>query len=340
MSNRQKILIVDDEPRNLRLLEAILMPEGYEIDSAENGRKAVDKALSFAPDLILLDVMMPEMDGYQACKAIRGDKNIPYIPIIFLTAMEIDQKDIVHGLDMGGDDYIKKPFVAIELFSRIRAALRVKKLYDELARTKAELARYVSLSTLRMAERIAAGDLDTAEGVAYVTVLFSDIRGYTSITEHMEAAEVFKMLNACLSKQIEIVEKCQGIIDKLTGDEVMAVFHGEEAAQNALQCGREIVKALCNSDMCLKNDWIGVGIGVNTGPVYIGSIGSIKRQDYTVIGTTVNIAARLCGHAKKFQVLFTENTRKHIEGKGFSFMSIGNIPLKGISLPINVFELE
>ena len=155
MTNRQKILIVDDEPRNLRLLEAILMPEGYETDSAENGRKAVDKALSFAPDLILLDVMMPEMDGYQACKAIRENQSIPYIPIIFLTAMEIDQKDIVHGLDMGGDDYVKKPFVTVELISRIRAALRVKKLYDELARTKAELARYVSLSTLRMAERIA-----------------------------------------------------------------------------------------------------------------------------------------------------------------------------------------
>lgn len=126
----------------------------------------------------------------------------------------------------------------------------------------------------------------------------------------------------------------------MMGDEVMAVFHGEEAAQNALQCGREIVKALCNSDMCLKNDWLAVGIGVNTGPVYIGSIGSIKRQDYTVIGTTVNIAARLCGHAKKFQVLFTENTRKQIEGAEFAYRSIGNIPLKGISLPINVFELE
>lgn len=200
MSNRQKILIVDDEPRNLRLVEAILMPEGYETDSAANGRVAVDKALSFAPDLILLDVIMPEMDGYQACRAIRENISIPYIPIIFLTATEIDQKDIVHGLDMGGDDYVKKPFVTIELFSRIRAALRVKKLYDELARTKAELARYVSLSTMRMAEKVAAGHLDTAEGVADVTVLFSDIRGYTSITEHMEAAEVFKMLNAYLSK--------------------------------------------------------------------------------------------------------------------------------------------
>ena len=263
MSNGPKILIVDDEPINLRLLEAILIPEGYETDSAGNGKEAVDKAFSFAPDMILLDVMMPEMDGYQACRAIRENKNIPYIPIIFLTAMEIDQKDIVHGLDMGGDDYVKKPFVTIELISRIRAALRVKKLYDELARTKAELARYVSLSTLRMAEKVAAGDLDTAEGVADVTVLFSDIRGYTSLTEHMEVAEVFEMLNASLSRQIEIVEKYQGIIDKLTGDEVMAVFHGEEAAQNALQCGGEIGQVLCNSDICLQYDWISVGIGVN-----------------------------------------------------------------------------
>lgn len=317
-----------------------MIPEGYEIDSAGNGIEAVGKALSYAPDLILLDVMMPEMDGYQVCRAIRENASIPYIPILFLTALEMNRKDIVRGLDLGGDDYIHKPFVTIELISRIRAALRVKKLYDELARTKAELARYVSLSTMRMAEKIAAGDLDSEEGVADLTVLFSDIRGYTSLTEHMEAAEVFSMLNGCLSSQIEIVEKYNGIIDKLTGDEVMAVFRGGDAAKNAIQCGNAIVTALCNSDICLQNDWIGVGIGVNTGPVYIGSVGSIKRQDYTVIGTTVNIAARLCGHAKKFQVLFSENTRKQIEGTGLACRSIGNIQLKGLTLPIPVFELE
>ena len=144
------ILAVDDEPTNLKLLEATLIPEGYVVDTATNGQEALDKVRTTKPDLILLDIMMPDMDGYQVCERIRGDTSLPYIPVIFLTAMRTDQKDMIHGLDIGGDDYVLKPFDTFELLSRIRAALRVKELYDELALTKTELSRYVSLSTLKM----------------------------------------------------------------------------------------------------------------------------------------------------------------------------------------------
>ncbi len=307
----KKILAVDDEPKNIRLLEAKLMPEGYIVETANNGQDALNKIDSIRPDLILLDVMMPGMDGYQVCEKIRADTSISYIPIIFLTAMQTGQEDIIHGLDIGGDDYIRKPFDTLELLSRIRAALRVKDLYDELTRTKSELSRYVSLSTLRMVEKRTSGKEIPAGETTDVTILFSDIRGFTNISENMNPSKVLEMLNLYHSKQIEVVEEHHGIIDKLTGDEIMAVFEGPEMVKNALRCGNAIVNTLCSSERCKEADWVGVGIGINTGPIYVGSVGSEIFKDYTVVGNTVNIAARLCGFANKFQILFTENTKKN-----------------------------
>jgi len=215
----------------------------------------------------------------------------------------------------------------------------VKDLYDKLILTKAELSRYVSLSTVQMVEKTTSGEATQAGQTADVTVLFSDIRGFTNIAENMNPQNVFEMLNLSLSRQINVIEDHHGIIDKLTGDEIMAVFEGPDMARNALQCGIDIVKALCRSEPNQAGDWAGVGIGINTGPVYIGSIGSETMKDYTVVGNTVNIAARLCGFAKKFQILFTESTTELIEGYGFHSRSLGKIPVKGVTSPGEAFEL-
>lgn len=333
------ILAVDDELINLKLLEAILIPEGYVLETALNGEEALDRFKSVSPDLILLDVMMPGMNGYQVCERIRADSPLSYTPIIFLTAMKTDQRDIVHGLDIGGDDYIRKPFDTVELVSRIRSALRVKDLYDKLILTKAELSRYVSLSTMEMVEKTTSEEGIQVGQTKDVTVLFSDIREFSNIAENMIPGEVFEMLNLYLSKQIKVAEDHHGIIDKLTGDEVMAVFEGATMVQDALTCGIAIVKALRGLGPYRGGDWIGAGIGINTGPVYIGSIGSETVKDYTVVGNTVNIAARLCGNAKRFQIIFTEATRKLIEGKQFRYNPLGKTSLKGLNSPIETFEL-
>jgi len=240
----KKILIVDDEPINIELLEDLLIPEKYIVEGALNGEEALAKIQKELPDLILLDVMMPGMNGFQVCSEIRKNLSLPYIPIIFITAYQIDQSDIIHGLDMGGDDYIRKPFDSSELFSRIRSCLRVKKLYDDLARTKTELSRYVSLSTVDMVEKKTSKEVFQADRSAVVTVLFSDIRGFSNFTENMVPEKIFKMLNINLSRQIKVIEKYNGIIDKLNGDEIMAIFEGPDMASNALKCARGIVKAL------------------------------------------------------------------------------------------------
>ena len=155
----------------------------------------------------------------------------------------------------------------------------------------------------------------------------------------MDPKKVFEMLNLYLSKQIKIIEDHNGIIDKLSGDEIMAIFEGPEMAENALRCGAAIIEMLSGSSKSSNKDWVGVGIGVNTGPVYVGSIGSETIKDFTVVGNAVNVAARLCGCAKKFQVIFSEFTKKNIKGDSFVFQSAGKIALKGISEPVEVFEL-
>jgi len=335
----EKILIVDDTPMNIDLLEAILSPEGYTVDSAESGEEALEKVVKDTPELILLDVMMPKMNGYEVCRRIRENKALPYIPIIYITASEIEQKNIIEGLDAGGDDYIRKPFDAAELRARIIASLRVKGLYEELARTKAELSRYVSLSTLRMVEGMITGQEKTGNRSAEVTVLFSDIRGFSQISTDLDPEEVFHMLNLNLEKQIRVVEAYHGIIDKLSGDEVMAVFEGPEMSENALRCALEIVQELSESESRGELQLPYVGVGINTGPVYLGSLGTKSFRDYTVIGNTVNIAARLCGLADKFQVLVTETTLKSIRHGEFQFQPIGEKMLKGLSKPMEIFQV-
>jgi adenylate cyclase len=337
MTKSKTILAVDDVPANTKLLKAKLSPQGYMIETANSGHELLEKISSSMPDLILLDVVMPGMDGYDACRRIRSDASIPYVPIIFITASQIRQKDVVYGLDIGGDDYIRKPFDTLELLSRVRAALRVKDLHDELAETKTELSRYVSLSTLRLVEKKVSEGIQTA-GIKDVAVLFSDIRGFTDITENMEPLKVFEMLDFHLSTQMEIIEKHHGVIDKLNGDEIMAIFEGNEKTENALQCGIEIMTALSGVKSEHAGGRVAVGIGINEGPVYVGSLGSTKFKNFTVVGNTVNVAARLCGNAKKFQILFTEAMVNSIKGKGLNYSLVGDISMKGMGKPIRVFE--
>ena len=338
-NNDITLLVVDDTPINIDLLEGMLVPAGYIVETAESGEEALEKVHSNIPDLVILDVMMPVMNGYEVCRRIRENKTLPYIPIIFITASELEQKDIIFGLDQGGDDYIRKPFNVEELLSRIKACLRTKALNDELARTKAELTRYVSTSTVKLVERLTSGDSTMENRTANVTALFSDMRGFTNLSQDMAPEKVFEMLNLNLGKQIEVIEKFNGIIDKLSGDEVMAVFEGEDKVENALRCAAAIVEALSAISPKQGGEWTSVGIGINTGPVYWGSLGTISFKDFTVIGNTVNIAARLCGLADKFQILFTETTLSLIQKERFEFQSIGEKTLKGLSNPIEVFQM-
>jgi len=335
----ERILVVDDRPLNIELLDAILTSAGYTVESAESGKEALNKIFNDPPDLILLDVMMPEMNGYEVCRRIKKNTSLPYVPIIYITASELEQEDVIEGLDAGGDDYIRKPFEMAELLGRIKSCLRVKSLYDDLAKAKTELSRYVSLPTLKMVENKIHPHPEPENHDAYVTILFSDIRGFTQISEGMTPADIFDKLNINIGTQLKIIEKYQGIIEKLNGDEIMVVFEGPDMANNAVRCALEIIHTLSESEGSGELEFSYVGIGINTGHIYMGNIGNESFRDYTVIGNTINIAARLCGLADKFEVLLTQTTLASIDQEQFHFQSIGKKIFKGLSNPIEVFKV-
>lgn len=335
----RKILIVDDKAANLSLLEAILVPRGFEVNSASSGEQALQLAIDFQPDALLLDVMMPEMDGYEVCRRLRKLKHKSYVPVIFVTASEFGEEDMLKGFEAGGDDYVCKPLDVPVLLARVEACLRVKSLHENLTQIKAELSHYVSSSTMQMVESRVAGHAESGNRRTDVTVLFSDIRQFTHRTEQLDPEIVFEILNVTLGYQIEIIEKHGGVIDKLNGDEVMAVFEGDEMADCAIACASDIIRQFPEVQRRCEFDLPSVGIGINSGPVFRGSLGRGTFSDYTVIGATVNIAARLCGQATLSQVLVSDMTRQAIAGNSPTMQSVGFRDLKGLSEPLELFEL-
>ncbi|MEQ8406672.1 MAG: response regulator [Gammaproteobacteria bacterium] len=335
-----KILLVDDVPANIDLLEAILSKQGYELAHAYGGEEALAMVSDFQPHIALVDVMMPDMNGYQLCMQLRRQFPDNYLPIIFITASEVTQEDVVEGFTAGGDDYICKPFDTQILLARIAACLRVKTLQDRLGSMQSELARYVSRPTMQMVTGKISGQQATDSRLADVTILFSDVRDFTHRTEHMCPQDVFRVLNESLSFQIDLIEKHGGTIDKLSGDEVMAIFEGDDMAARAITCAREIMQ--------MRNEFLAqdahelprIGIGINTGPVYLGSVGKAGSfLDYTAVGAPVNIAARLCGVAKNAQVLISKSTLDSMGNTLPKLQSIGFQPIKGLSNPMEIFEL-
>jgi adenylate cyclase len=209
-----------------------------------------------------------------------------------------------------------------------------------LALAKQELSQFVSLATRQMVDSVIVDDAAGRDGTAPVTVLFSDMRGFTRLSQNLDAKEVFDRLNHMLTIQIKIVEKNNGFIDKLSGDEIMAVFEGEDMVDNALKSARSIVDVLSSNESETGTAWTSVGIGINTGPVHWGSLGDLSFRDFTVIGNTVNVSARLCGLAGNFQILFTEATEAVIEEGKCLYQSLGKKKIKGLEKPITVFQID
>jgi len=335
----KSILIIHSDSADISMLGQRLKDEGYTVTTARDGRKIIDAVALTNPDLVLVDAENDETSSYQFCELLRSYLSSPYRPIIFIGPENNSLGEMIYTLNMGMDFHVPKPFDIDALVTRIKLAVRLKELCDEISSTNTELSRCFSSPQVHLSGKRISGQPLRSDDIIDVTILFSDIRGFTSLSENMDPSNVFNVLNFYLSIQIDKIQTYHGIIDKLSGDEIMAIFQGPEMAENALRCANSIIRALQDQKTSTDGSWIGVGIGINTGQVYAGSIGSDERKHCTVVGNVVNVAARLCGAAKKFQVLFGETTRKLIEGKGFPYRSIGYVSLKGISAPVEAFEI-
>jgi len=322
LNSTVSILVVDDDPINLLLLEELLLCEGYFPLLATSGIEALEIAAESVPSLILLDVMMPGMDGFEVCRHLREDVRLQPIPIIFITALD-DDRSRLRGLEVMGDDYLTKPINNQLLLTKIANLLRLNQMRSQhyqsamnqlvKERSRQQIAaawqindylsekfrlfvpeQYLHRIAPKGVESIQLGNSKEEE----ITVLFCDIRGFTEIAESQSARETFEWLNVFFTLMSQAIATHQGFVDKFLGDAIFAVFdrvgnHAEDALNAAVLMQHRLREFNRERDRYSLSQPIHVGIGIHTGIGLIGTLGSAHRMDSTVIGDVVNTAARL-----------------------------------------------
>src|SRR5437763_5917421 len=367
------ILVVDDVPDNVDILQMRLESQGYEVVTAGDGEAALATIRDKLPDLVLLDIMMPKLDGIATVRQLKADATLPFMPVILVTA-RADAKDVIAGLEAGGDDYLTKPVDQAALMARVRAMLRIKALHDtvqEQARRLEDQAAELALwnqdlegrvqDQLGQIERMGAlkrflapqlAELIIARGEDSVlqshrrdiVVVFGDLRGYTAFAETAEPEELLDLLNAYHAAVGPIVTRSEGTLDHFSGDGIMVFFNDpmpcDDAAERALRMAVEMREALLE----LQGEWrrrrreVGFGVGGAKGYATLGQIGFAERVGYTAIGTVCNLAARLCAEAKDGQILVSQ--RIAAAGDGIAGREeIGDVALRGRSQAIAVFNV-
>jgi adenylate cyclase len=366
VSAAAKVLVVDDVALNVKLLVDLLAVKGYATCSAATGEEALQVLERERPDLVLLDVMMPGMSGYEVCAAIRANPLHAMLPVVLVTALDPAQER-ARGLDAGADDFLSKPVSQAELLARVRSLLRIKALYDEVLRRTAELAemnrtlgqrveegvrQLENVSRLKrffspqLADLIVAGGADDPlkSHRREITVVFLDLRGFTAFTETADPEEVMGVLGEYHAAMGQLILAHEATLERFTGDGIMAFFNdpvpipdpAPRAARMALAMQREVAR--------LAEGWRGrgyalsMGIGIAQGFATIGGIGFPGRIDYGAIGTVTNLAARLCGEAHGGEILVSQRVRGLLHDTVIA-ESAGELTLKGFSRPLAAFRI-
>ena len=353
------ILVVDDQPKNVKLLADILTVKGYSVTTADCGTRALESIKRQPPDLVLLDVMMPDLDGYEVCRAIRADPDTAILPVVMVTALDASEERI-KGLEAGADDFLTKPVHHVELLARVRSLLRVKTLYDQLAQLNAGLERRVAeqveelqrLARLkrfvspRVGELILSGEVEDPMKThrREITVVFVDLRGFTAFTETAEPEEVMALLREYHAVLGNIVIEHDGTVEHFAGDGVMILFNDPVPVVEHELTAIRMALAMRDAVARLAAEWrkhghdLGFGVGIADGFATIGSIGFEGRREYGAIGTVCNLAARLCGEAKAGQVLISQRVWGKVEGR-LAAEPIGELALKGLHRPVPVYNV-
>ena len=363
MRTPPRILIADDNPENLNIFQARLAAHGYEILTAADGEEALAIARGKQPDLILLDVMMPKMDGIEACRHLKADPSLPFVPIIMVTA-KTDSRDVVAGLEAGADEYLPKPVDHAALVARVKSMLRIKAFHDEVQeqaaqletqsvqlaewnrtleqRVEEQLAQIDSLGRLKrffspqLAEMIVAGGVEDPLKThrREVTVVFLDLRGFTAFAEISEPEEVMGVLREYHTEMGKLILAYEGTLERFTGDGMMIFFNDPVPMPDPEERAIRMALAMRDRVAELIVTWrkrgyeLDFGVGVAQGYATIGAIGFEGRWDYGAIGTVTNLAARLCGEAKPGQILISKRLLGKVE-ELVEVEPVGELTLKG-----------
>jgi adenylate cyclase len=359
-----KVLAVDDNPRNVKLLVELLKAHDYAVIAAESGASALKLIRTEKPDLVLLDVMMPGMSGYEVCQAIRANPDTAMLPVVLVTALDTTER--AKGLEVGADDFLTKPVNQAELLARVRSLLRIKQYHAQIESLAAELAdvnqsleervrsQVAEINQLSRLKRffspqlaqsiLAEGDSLLKPHRREVTVMFLDLRGFTAFTGEAEPEEVMSVLAEYHALIGAMLHDYQGTLERFSGDGVMIFFNDPVPVPDAVEQAVRMACTLHDRFRQLRVAWskrgyeLDLGIGLAQGFATLGAIGFEDRWDYAAIGAVTNLAARLCAEARGGQILTNQRTLGRVE-QIVEAEAVGELALKGIPRPVAAFNI-
>lgn len=363
---KARVLVVDDTAANVRLLEQVLLLAGYDVVTASSGEEGLAKVVFAKPDIVLLDVVMPEMSGYEVCRALRANPATALLPVVMVTALDPDTER-VKGIEAGADDFLSKPINQAELLARVKSLLRIRALHGEVEEQREQLAQWNARLEERVAEQtsqlerlarlrrflsprvadlIVAGQLDDplATRRKEVTIMFVDLRGFTSFSENAAPEDVLAVLRQYHAAIGRLVDKHDGTIEHFAGDGVMLIFNDPQPLPDPAFSAVAMAVELRDAVQGLAQEWaklgynLGCGVGIAQGFATIGTIGFPGRQDYGVVGAVNNLAARLCSRAESGSVLVSKRVYARVESR-VEAEPVEALALKGFATPIPAYNI-
>jgi class 3 adenylate cyclase len=361
-----RILVVDDTPENIRLLDAVLTPRGYTVDAASSGAQALERLAADPPvDLVLLDIVMPGLDGYEVCRRIRASPATEVLPVVMITASSGEEK--LKALEAGADDFVTKPFDQAELLARVRSLVRIKAYHDTIREQASELADWNRELERRVEEQVAqidrlgrlkrflspqVADLVVSSGDesfleshrGEITVVFCDLRGFVPFTETVEPEVTMTVLREYHAALGDLVFRFDGTLERFTGDGLMVFFNDPMPCPDPSVRAVRMGVAMRNRVADLAEGWrrsghdLGFAVGIAQGFATLGRVGFEGRFDYAAIGTVTNLAARLCDAAAAGQILVSQRVHAAVEDLVVS-NQVGDLNLMGFSRPTTAYEI-
>ena len=366
IERKPRILAVDDTPANLRVVEAMLGPLGYEIVMARSGPEALEKMRTDPPDLVLSDIVMPGMTGYDLCRKIREDPATRFLPVVMVTASGDQER--VQAIEAGADDFMAKPYNQVELRSRVASLIRLKRYHDTIERQKAELAEWGRTLEARVNEQVEElermsrlrrflspqiAELVVSQGGEAlleghrreITVCFSDLRGFSTFSETAEPEEALAIMRAYHQALGDLVFRYEGTLEHFAGDGVMVFFNDPIPVADPVHRAVRMAVAMRDRMAELCRAWakrgyvLGYGAGIAVGHATLGKIGFEGRYDYGAVGPVTSLAFRLQSEARDGQILLSQRAFAAVEALVES-EPVGELTVKGFSRPVAAFNVK